>query len=99
LANRPVQVESWVHVFSEDTFGGRGTRLGPGQRQVAHKIGSIIVGPGAVAKVVSVDGQELLNLRPCRVISNFPKLVPKAKVSHIRVFEAESAGESVSRNA
>jgi ABC-type proline/glycine betaine transport system ATPase subunit len=55
---------------------------------VIHKIGSIIVGPGAIAKVVRGNGQEVLTLPPNKVVANFLKLVPKEKVIYVHVVEA-----------
>jgi hypothetical protein len=83
-----IKGDSWVHVFPEGTFAGRGRRLGPGQREAIRKIGSIIVGPGAIAKVVKDDGREIMFLPSRQIVSDFPKLVLAKKVSHIRVMKA-----------
>jgi hypothetical protein len=53
-----------------------------------RKIGSIIVGPGAIAKVVDGKGRELLTLPPKKIISNFPKVVPQENASRIHVVQA-----------
>ena len=83
-----IEGDSWVHVFTEGTFAGRGRRLRPGQREVIRKIGSIIVGPGAIAKVVNDDGREIMVLPPRQIVPDFLKLALKKNVSHIRVMEA-----------
>jgi len=88
MRNRLINSDSWVHVFTEGTFGGRVRRLGPGQQEEIRKIGSIIVGPRAIAKVVNEDGREVLSLPPRKIIPYLPKLLPKTNASHIRVVEA-----------
>jgi hypothetical protein len=83
-----IKGDSWVHVFSKDTFAGPGRLLAPGQREVLRRIGSIIVGPGAIAKVVNDDGREIMVLSPRQIVPDFLKLVLAKRVSHIRVMEA-----------
>ena len=88
MRNRLVNKGSWVHVFAEGTFAGRVRRLIPGQQEVIRKIGSIIVGPSATAKVVNIHGRDVLSLPPRKIISDFAKFLPKLNASHIRVMEA-----------
>ena len=83
-----IKGDSWVQVFPEDTFSGRSRRLAPGQREAIRKIGSIIVGPGAIAKVVSQDGREIMVLRPRQIVPDFLRLLWARPASHIRVMEA-----------
>jgi hypothetical protein len=88
MRHQLIKGDSWVHVFPKGTFAGRSKRLGPGQREVIRKIGSIIVGPGAMAKVVNHDGREIMALPPQKVVPDFSKLLLEKNGSHICVMEA-----------
>lgn len=88
MRHHVIKGDCWVHVFPKDTFAGRSRRLSQGQRAVTRKVGSMVVGPCAIAKVIDGDGQQVLTLPPRMVISDFSKLVSKRNASHIRVTKA-----------
>ena len=88
MQHQLIKGDSWVHIFPEGAFAGRSRRLGPGQREVIRKIGSIIVGPGAIAKVVSRDGREIMVLRPRQIVADFLRLLWARRASHVRVMKA-----------
>lgn len=83
-----VKDDSWVHIFEKRTFSGRIRRLRPGQGETARQIGSIIVGPKAIAKIVTKDGQEFMTLPSRKVIADLSQLIPKRRAFHVRVCEA-----------
>jgi len=88
MQHRLIKGDSWVHIFPNCTFAGRSRRLAPGQREAIRKIGSIIVGPGAMARVVNHDGREIMALPPRRIVPDFLRLQLARRASHIRVMEA-----------
>jgi len=80
--------DCWIHVFEETIFGGRGRLLGVGDRAAINKVRSLIVGPGAIAKVVIRDGREVISLPPRKLVTDFSKVSTRKDVAHVRVVRA-----------
>jgi hypothetical protein len=86
MRRRLIKGDSWVHVFTEEAFGGRGWRLAPGECEKIAKIGSIIVGPAAFLQILGGKGQEIMKLPPLKLVVDFSQIIPKKKrVSMVRV--------------
>jgi hypothetical protein len=77
--------DCWIHVFEEAAFGGRGTVFGLGECAKVGKIRSIIVGPGAIAKVVLGNGKEVTSFPPRKVVADLSKLRLQKPIAYIRV--------------
>lgn len=90
MAQHLVRGGRWIHVFEEACFGGRGRLLALGEREAAGRIGSIIVGPAAVAEVLDGDDQEVMKLPQLKLIEDFSKYILKKQVSSIRVAKARA---------
>jgi hypothetical protein len=88
MTQRLIHGDFWVHVFEKGTFGGRGRRLGPGERIAARKIGSVIVGPSVSLSCLDKNGQEILTCRPRELVKDFRQLTAKRKVSYLEVVNA-----------
>jgi len=80
--------QSWVHVFREDTFGGRLRSLGPGERATIESINSIIVGPTASVHILDRRGDILLALPPRKVVPDLSELHLVKSASHLVVLES-----------
>jgi hypothetical protein len=85
MRRRVVRGECWIHVFEETAFGGRGRLLGQGESAAIPKVRSMIVGPGAKAKVVSRRGREIMSLPPRRLVEDFSKLAMREPIAHVSV--------------
>jgi hypothetical protein len=82
------QTGPWVHVFNENSFGGRLRQLGLGEKEDARKVGSIVVGPNARASIVDGSGREIARLLPGKIIDDFSKLKLKRRAIRIHVKSA-----------
>jgi len=78
----------WIHIFNKTFFGGRGRLLAPGQREQARKIGSVIVGPAAIAEVLNFGDRQVMKLPQRKVIADFSKFIANKQASQIRVAKA-----------
>jgi hypothetical protein len=90
MARRLIKGNTWVDTFVESTFAGRINRLGLGERTPISKVGSFIVGPQAVGRVVSRSGQELLKLPPGKVVKDASQLPLRKSDAYLRVAQVES---------
>ena len=63
--------ESFVDVFEKDAFGGKLTRLRPGDVIRASNIGSLIVGPRASLRFLDPHARKPTELRPRQLVANF----------------------------
>jgi len=80
-----VRDDCWIHVFDEITFGGRGRLLGLGESTTIRKVRSIIVGPGAIARVTSRGGREIMSLPPRKLVVDFSKLSKRKPIGRVCV--------------
>jgi hypothetical protein len=76
---------AWVHVFEKNILGGSLRSLRPGQSIDARNVGSLIVGPGAVTKVLDRRGQELMRFSPKKIVRDFSVLVSGKRASSVEV--------------
>ena len=77
-----------MDVYPDRCFGGQFQRLTGGQFTTIDKVGSIIVGPGAVACVVTDDHREVVKLPPRRILNDLSDLALGESVSFLRVEKA-----------
>jgi hypothetical protein len=78
----------WVHIFEKPIFGGRGELLHDGQTTNLQKARSIIVGPAAIAKIVSADGREVISLPPLKLVTNLSNIRKRRRNARICVAKA-----------
>jgi len=83
-----IRDDCWIHVFEKSTFGGRGRLLGLGDCVTSRQVGSLIVGPGAIAKVVIRSGREIATLPPRKLVADFSKLGTQKHIARICVAKA-----------
>jgi len=90
MRTRIAKRDCWIHVFEKSTFGGKAKLLGSGERESVEKIGSVIVGPKAVAEILDANGQQIMGLPQRKLVEDFAKYVSNRQVSCIRVAKAPS---------
>ena len=91
MRRRRINGDTWVDVYREGTFSGRIYRLGPGEKTRMDKVGSMIVGPRAMVRIVSRSGREILQLPPRKVVTDVSKLPEVKPHSYLRVVTKRSA--------
>ena len=85
MRRRRIKGDTWADVYREGTFSGRIYRLGPGERTRINNVGSIIVGPKAVVRVMTLAGRELLTLHAGMVVEDVAELAVANSDSYLRV--------------
>jgi hypothetical protein len=88
MRRRWLKSEFWADVYREGTFAGRLYRLGPGEATRIDRVGSIIVGPKAVARIVTAGGREILNLPPGKLVKDISDLALPQVNTYLRVSKA-----------
>jgi hypothetical protein len=85
MRRRSTRGESWTDVYGEGTFSGRLHRLGPGEATRIDRVGSIVVGPKAIASIVTARRREVLKLKPRTVVANTSDLALSGDHFYLRV--------------
>jgi hypothetical protein len=85
MPQRKTDDGSWTHVYREGIFGGSLNRLVPGDETKIDAVGSIIVGPRAVAHIVTAGGQEIASLEPRMFVKDISDLGLPHSPSYLRV--------------
>jgi hypothetical protein len=80
-----IRGDVWVDIYTEDSFLGRGRRLGPGEHMPISNTGSIIVGPKATAILTNRHGVEISRLPPLKLVADLSELKLRQRASHLRV--------------
>jgi hypothetical protein len=81
--------ESFVDVFDKDVFGGKLTRLRPGDEINRSNIGSLIIGPRASLRLIDSRAKKSTELRPSQVVANFRQQFGNSRRIHLSVARVE----------
>jgi hypothetical protein len=88
MKNPDSATECWVDIFEGDTFDGTLVRLPEGRHEGLEMPGSVIVGPGAIARFIEGKTGQTMRLGPTSV---FPDLARRCTAFELLSIEVLAA--------